>query len=262
MIDIHNHILIAVDDGPKLLDEAVTIAKTAAEQGTTVLFATPHVSCRSELLVSLQFPEKTAELQSVLDERHVDLRLVQGAEVYPSIDILHWLDEGYPLTLGPDSKFILLDSPLTQMPNGLDSLVFELQSKGYKPILAHPERVEPIQQNPALLEEIVRRGLLLQVNASSLCGKQGADTLKTARILLDHNWVHFVASDSHSIRHRRPMLSEAYEELESQYGGEMAQRLTQDNGLKVLNNETVLSDPLPYNVKKKSWFARLLPSNR
>ncbi|MHB1456970.1 MAG: tyrosine-protein phosphatase [Armatimonadota bacterium] len=262
MIDIHNHILTAVDDGPKLIDESITIAKIAVEQGITVLFATPHVASRSELLVSREFPEKTAELQSALDDKHIDLRLMQGAEVYPTIDILRWLDDGYPLTLGPESKFILLDSPITQMTNGLDSLVFELQSRGYKPILAHPERVEPIQQNPALLEELVHRGLLLQINASSLCGRQGSESVKTAKILLDHNWVHFVASDSHSIRHRRPMLSEAYIELETLYGETAAKLLTEANGLKVLNNETVLTDPKPYQAKKKSWFARLLPNSR
>lgn len=262
MIDIHNHILIAVDDGPKLLDESITIAKIAAEQGITVLFATPHVASHSELLGSCLFPEKTAELQSALDEKHVNLRLIPGAEVYPSTDLPRWLNEGYPLTLGTESKFILLDSPLTQIPNGLDSLIFELQSKGYKPILAHPERVEPIQQDPGLLEEIVRRGLLLQINASSLCGKQGSDAMKTAKILLDHNWVHFVASDAHSIRRRRPMLSDAFEELETLYGEKMAVKLTETNGLKVLNNETIETDPLPYHAKKKSWFARLLPSSK
>lgn len=262
MIDIHNHILTAVDDGPKLIDESITIAKIAVEQKITVLFATPHVSSHSELLASRQFPEKTAELQSALDEKLINLRLVQGAEVYPSIDLLRWLDDGYPLTLSPESKFILLDSPLTQMPNGLDSLVFELQSRGYKPILAHPERVEPIQQNPALLEEIVRRGLLLQVNASSLCGRQGKDSMKTAKILLDHNWVHFVASDSHSIRHRRPMLADAYEQLEALYGEKMAELLTSTNGMRVLNDDVVPTDPHPYAVKKKSWFARFLPGGK
>jgi protein-tyrosine phosphatase len=259
MIDIHNHVLAAIDDGPKLLDESVTICKIAVEQDITVLFATPHVASHNELLASRQFLEKTSELQLILDEKHVNLRLVAGAEVYPTMDILRWLDEKYPLTLG-DSKFILLDSPLTQMPNGFDSLIFELQSRGYKPILAHPERVEPIQCDPRLLEELVRRGLLLQVNASSICGKRVSESMKTAKILLDHNWVQFVASDAHSIRHRRPMLLEAYEALESDYGETLAKNLTEINGLKVLNNEVVLSDPLPYHVKKRSWFARLLPN--
>lgn len=261
MIDIHNHILAGVDDGPKLLEESITMAKIAVEEGTTVFFATPHVGSHIELLASRQYAEKTAELQAILTERHINLQLVSGAEVYPSGDVPLWLDQEYPLTLGPAGRFILLDSPLLQIPIGLDTLVFELQSKGYTPILAHPERVDPIQQNPQLLEEIVRRGLLIQINASSLTGGQGSETRKTAVNLLNLNWVHFVASDAHSIRRRRPSLSVAHKELIELVGEKTAEDLVQNNGLRVLNGESVPTDPLPYKSDKRSWFSRLFAGN-
>ncbi len=256
MIDIHNHILPAVDDGPDTIDESIEISRIAAAQGIKTLFATSHVASQSDLQKSLEFPEMVNDLQAVLRERNVDVEIIQGAEVYPSHDVPQYLKDGYPLTLGKNSRYILIDSPLSQMMAGLDDMIFDLQTNGYIPILAHPERVTPIQKDIRILEDMVRRGLLLQVNAASIISSR-KHVKNTAIDLLKLDWVHFIASDAHSIGHRRPMLGAIKKALIDIVGEDMAYNLLKNNAEKILNNEMAYSEPKPYVSLKRSWFAAL-----
>lgn len=258
MIDIHNHIIPGVDDGPKIIEDSLQIARLSADDGVTVIFATPHVISLSDAKRMGDIQNKLSDLQSAVTDNNMDLRLVSGAEVYPSSDMVQWLDNGYQLTLGPDSRYILLDSPLAQIPMGLHNLIFELQTRRYIPVIAHPERVEPVQKNPQLMEELVNKGVLLQVNSSSILGKQGEDAEKTAKLLLKHRWVHFIASDAHSPRHRRPLMLAAAESLTDILDQTAIKELVEVNGYKVLNSEPVPTNPLPYvPEKKKSFFTQI-----
>jgi len=264
MIDIHTHILPGVDDGAADLAESLAMARLAVEHGTTVLFATPHVSDRPELARVGQIAGLVAELQAALAREEIPLCIEPGAEVYPLENLLAEVDKGLPLTLGQRGRYLLLDSPFGSLPMGLSQTVFLLQTRGITPILAHPERVMPIQQNPQVLEEMVQRGVLLQINATSVLGRHGETAQETAFLLLRQRWVHFLASDAHSIRGRRPTLDAAAQELRAQFGDEVTTSLTLHNGERLLRDEEVPSDPLPYTPPprlKKSWFTRLLHGN-
>jgi protein-tyrosine phosphatase len=259
IIDIHSHILPGVDDGAVDLPESLAMARLAVERGTAVQFATPHVTNRLEFALAESVAARVAELQAVLDTEGIPLRLVPGAEVYPMEGLAQAVDDGVPLTLTHGGKYLLLDSPFSSLPMGLGQMIYLLQTRGVTPILAHPERVMPIQQNPQLLEEYVHRGLLLQVNTSSVLGRHGEEAQATAHLLLRHRWVHFLASDSHGIRSRRPGLADAAATLADAYGQELVDTLTQVNGQHILDGTPVLTDPLPYTPppKKNGWFARL-----
>lgn len=256
MIDIHSHILPGIDDGARNLEDALEMARIAVSGGTTTMFTTPHVSNMKELTHTRLLTEKIAALQQEIDRRQIALTLIQGAEVYPIDGILQFLEEGYPLTLGVNGKFILLDMPLMALPNCLDSLVFSLQAHGYHVIMAHPERVGPIQQTPQVLEEMVQHGLLLQITASSLLGRNGKEADNCAFKLLQQQWVHFIASDCHTSTARRPGLSRAAQEIIDEFGTELAEKLFEQNGNRIINGETVPTNPLPYvPEKKKSFFS-------
>jgi protein-tyrosine phosphatase len=261
MIDIHCHVLPGLDDGAGTLEEAVEMARHAAGAGASVVFATPHVSCPSDLDMAGEIPGNVASLQSALDDLGIDLRLVPGAEVFPSDGLLEPLGNGLPITLGRDGRFILLDTPLTVLPIGLENLLFDLQTRGVTPILAHPERSLPIQREPELLERYVQQGALVQVNASCVFGKHGHAAEFAAFEFLRHRWVHFIASDAHSPHHRRSALAEAAEELSMVMGPEVVAELVHDNPRRVLNGESVSTNPAVYKPKRRSnWLSRLVPS--
>ncbi len=259
MIDIHSHILPGVDDGAVDLAESLAMARLAVGRGTTVQFATPHVTNRMEFALAASVETRLADLQAVFDQEAIPLRLAPGAEVYPMEGLAQAVAEGAPLTLAHGGRYLLLDSPFSSLPMGLGQMIYLLKTRGVTPILAHPERVMPIQQNPQVLEEYVHNGLLLQINTSSVMGRHGEEAQAAAHVLLRHQWVHFLASDSHGARARRPGLADAAAELAATYGQPLVDTLTQENGRHVLDGTPIATTPLPYTPpkKKSSWFGRM-----
>jgi len=251
MIDIHSHILPNFDDGAESLEESVAMARLAVAGGTTVMFATPHVAENIELQRASEIPARVAELQAILDQEEIPLRLLAGAEVYPMNGLMDAISSGCPLLLAPRYNTILLDAAFTMMPMGLDTWVFNLQAHGLQVIFGHPERVMPVQQNPQILEGLVSRGMLLQINATSLFGGGGDMARQTVETLLRLNWVHFVASDCHSSTRRSPSMAKAEQSLVELAGAEVARTLLRDNGQRLIDGESVPTDPQPYTSKKR-----------
>lgn len=257
MIDIHCHILPSIDDGPKAIEESLVMAEMAATDGIDITIATPHVETSNRTDISIQIADKVAELQSAIDSKGINLQIAVGAEVYPSSTILQAIDKGAKITLGDAYKYILLDLPLTAIPLGFEQLIFDLQSCGLTPILAHPERCHQLQKSPGLLEPLVQRGLLLQCNASSILGSPGSLTQSTMQTLLRQRWVHFIASDAHSIRHRKPILAAAAQALVEIIGQDEVDEITINNARRVLMGENVPSNPADYQNPEKHWLTRI-----
>ena len=197
MIDIHSHILPAIDDGSRNVDESVAMAIQESSGGTTVIFATPHVYTNGDFKKADTFIERVAELQAVFDEKNVPLKIAQGAEVFPMLEIPDAIAKGHPISLCGHKKHVLLDLPLGQAPMFLEKLTYDLLGAGITPILAHPERTAPVQQSLDVLIPYLERGVLCQVNAGSLFGKYGKDAQKRALEILTRQWAHFMASDLH-----------------------------------------------------------------
>lgn len=263
MIDIHSHILPDFDDGAATMDEALAMAKHAAARGTTILFATPHITTWQQPDASVEISDRVVNLQKEIDRCEIPLRIVQGAEVYPSPEILDALSAGSPLTLGTDGRYMLLDTPLTSMPMGFEQLIFDLQTFGVTPILAHPERAKPVQEDPQILEQLIERGMLIQCNASSITGSHGSESEETAQILLRHHWAHFIASDAHSIGHRRTQMRAAAEALVEVIGQDQVDELFIRNGERILKGEAVPTNPVAYSQeRKRSWFGQVFSKKR
>jgi len=256
MIDIHSHILPGMDDGAASVDEAVKVAQQAVGAGVKVMFATPHVLSFQELRRARNIVTNTAALQQELDERRIPLQLIAGAELFPLDGLLRALADGLPITLGPAGRHLLLEMPMSAIPAGMESLIFELQARGVTPILAHPERTIPVQINPGMLEPLLQRGVLLQVTASSMLERHGEIARDTTHELLRHRWVHFIASDAHSTRHRRASMAEAAKLVRDEYGNEMVERLVTHNARRIIAGEAVPSEPMAYTPKqrKKRWW--------
>jgi len=246
MIDIHNHILPEIDDGPATMADAVLMARQAVTGGASVVFATPHLLARRDLDKALDMPARVAQLQGALADAGIPLRLMAGMEVYPEDFIIEAVAAGYPITLGGTRKYLLLETPPTQLPMRFEQLIYQLELQGITSILAHPERSAAVQADIRVLEPLVHRGVLLQINGSSLLGQQGPCTEKTARMLLALRWVHFVASDAHSPRGRRPGLAKAARRLADFTGEETVAELIRLNGQRIIDGEPVDSTPHSY----------------
>jgi protein-tyrosine phosphatase len=198
VIDLHCHLLPGVDDGPATAEEAVALARGARDDGVETIAATPHVDWDHRELDAALISAGVDALQRRLDDERVGIRIVTGGEVEltRALD----LDESRlrALTLG-GGPWLLLECPLSPtLAPGFATGARALAARGYRLLLAHPERSPVFLRAPDLLAELVAEGMLAQVTAASLTGRFGRSVRDLARRLVADGTVHVAASDGHN----------------------------------------------------------------
>lgn len=238
MIDLHCHILPGIDDGPATIAESVALARAAAGAGTRVLVATPHVSLRYTNHAAT-IDRVACELREILRAERVEIEIVAGAEI--SVARIGDLrpEELECLTLGNGGS-LLIEPPFASSACGLEPIVADLQRRGYRVVLAHPERCAAFQRDPATLESIVSGGALTSITAGSLAGRFGRHVRDFALLLAHEGLVHNVASDAHDIQRRAPG---ATAELEQAGLGALGDWLTQDVPSAILTGREIPRKP-------------------
>ena len=157
-----------------------------------------------------------------------------------------------------DSKYILIEFPPNNFPSNLCNIVYELKQQGYTPVLAHVERYMQIHEDPEVIYDCIKTGAIIQINSSSLIGKQGKQFQKICDLLISRNMVHLVATDAHSDTRRRPLLREAYEYVEDKCSKSMAENLFKNNAQCILDNKDIIvEEPLEKPIEKVSLFSRI-----
>jgi protein-tyrosine phosphatase len=236
MIDIHAHVLPNVDDGPSSWDESIAMLRKAEKDGVKGIVCTSHVLNCLDRKISRDLSDKFKTLQRWVKEDRLKLSLWLGSEIHVHA---RFDPKDKIATLNGNGKYILMELPLGEFPNGLEGRFFQLSIDGYSIILAHPERNNLIVQNPGIAAGLVRSGILLQVNAGSVTGVFGKRIQKTANKLIDRQLVHFIASDGHSVRNRPIALSKAYHLIREEWGESTAERLFQVNPMKALHGDDI-----------------------
>jgi protein-tyrosine phosphatase len=217
MIDLHSHILPGLDDGPADLEGSLALAREAVARGTRKITATPHV--RDDHPYPLEAIERGVEdLNRRLTAEGIDLEVVAGGEVaiskIPDLD----LDTLRRVCLGR-GPYLLVESPYTQASQLLEHVLFDMQARGFRPILAHPERSPTFLTDWVRLERIVSRGVLCSVTAMSMEGAFGRTVRGFTARLFAAGMVHDVASDCHDTRRRPPGLERGFAALEQDLPG-------------------------------------------
>ena len=223
MIDLHSHVLPGVDDGARTPAESLEIARAAAAEGVTALAATPHV--RDD------YPTDAATMERLVEETRVALReagvaleLLPGGEL--DLRQLRRLDDDELRRFGlAGTDWLLLETPYFGWPLDLGEVVFRLAARGFRAILAHPERNADVQARPELLRPLVEGGLLVQLTAASVDGRLGRRSQACARRLLELELAHLIASDAHAAAIREIGMSAAAAAVGD---GDLARWLTQD----------------------------------
>ena len=214
MIDLHTHILPAIDDGARTLDDALSMAELFVAEGITTVAATPHV--RDDYPTSADMMlSAVGDLQRALESERIDLTVLPGAEI--AMDWIPRLGSELPrLTLAGSGRYILVETPYDGWPAELVEQLLQLRRSGYVPVLGHPERNPQVQASPSLLAPLVSGGMLVQVTAASLDGRLGSRSQKTALELIVSGLAHLVASDAHTPEMRAAGTLSALEEIRDQ----------------------------------------------
>ena len=211
-IDIHCHLLPALDDGPADWRESLEMAEMAAADGIVAIVATPHQLGNYPQITAENVRMQAARLQSMLERSGIGLELLPGADVRIDPDLPAKVLSGEVLTLADRRRHVLLELP-HEVYIPLDRLLSELRSAGLTGILSHPERNQGILNQPNILSKLVEQGCLLQVTAGSLTGAFGSRIKNFAESMVRRGFVDFIASDAHNIKSRTPLLSQAFDRV-------------------------------------------------
>ncbi|WP_086428571.1 tyrosine-protein phosphatase [Staphylococcus cornubiensis] len=250
MIDIHNHILMGVDDGPQTDTDMIALMQQAATQGVTGIVATPHhLNPRFHNEASVVM-EKLEKMKSHPEIQKLGIALYPGQEIRISADIIQGIEKGTVMGLN-HSKYVLIELPSREVPHYTKPLLFELQRRGYIPVIAHPERNKAIVKNPEILYELIQNGALSQLTAGSLLGTFGKNIQKLSLQFITCHLAHVIASDAHSTGERPFQLQTLIEESKLRPYKETIQHLI-DNGSTMVNNiDMKLERPLKPTKHKK-----------
>jgi protein-tyrosine phosphatase len=252
VIDLHSHILPGLDDGAPTLENALGIAEAAVADGIRVIAATPHVRAADYPTSPEQMERLVDSLRRDLREAAVPLELLPGGEI--AFDMLPDLgDEDLRrFGLAGNPKYLLLETPYLGWPLGLEESFFELQLRGFTPVLAHPERNGEVQSSPERLAPLVERGTLIQLTAASLDGRLGPGPQNTGLRLLELGLAHLLASDAHAPTLRQIGMSAAALAVGDD---ELARWLTEDVPAAIVQNGDIPARPArpPRGFRRRSF---------
>ena len=193
--DFHSHFIPGIDDGVKSEEDALRIFTFLQEHGLKKIITTPHVSAdyynNSSRIILSGFEKMKERIRN----SGLSIQFEVAAEYMIDDGFGERMDSGDLLSFS-DKRLLVELSYFTPHP-AFNQTLFELQKRGYRIILAHPERYTFWYENFKKFEELKSRELFFQVNLMSLAGHYGAMPRKIARKLIDAGMVEYLGSDLH-----------------------------------------------------------------
>jgi len=237
MIDIHCHILPALDDGAESFEIACAMAEMAIQDGITHIIGTPHSDSTYTFVPEL-VRQRRDEIQARFEGRLV---FATGCDFHMSFENLQAIRQDASRFTLNQKNYLLVEFADYSIPPSLDQALHQLRLAGLRPIVTHPERNPLIRSRPERLFAWLRQGCYAQVTAQSLLGKFGQGAQERAEEWLDAGAVHFVASDAHNVTSRPLRLKETYDRIAKTRGEELARAVLVENPLAAFEGRS-----LPY----------------
>ena len=197
--DIHSHLIPGIDDGSASLEQSLEMIKGLHALGYRKLITTPHImsdafrNTPENILGGLEL------VKAECAKAGIEIELQAAAEYYLDDRFFEKLEKGDLLTFGGEQKYLLVETSYVAQPMGLNDIIFSMLTRGYQPVLAHPERYQYFWDSDALynIQQLRDRGLKLQVNISSFAGRNSRMAAQIVRSLCNENLVDFIGTDIH-----------------------------------------------------------------
>jgi len=249
--DIHCHLVPGIDDGSPSWEVTLEMARIAVNDGFSTTICTPHqlgnFSCNDGNLIR----ERVAEVQERLNAEGIPLQVLPGGDVRIEEDLVGRIRRGEVVSLADQGKYVLWELP-HELYFPLEGLIAEHKRAGMIGILSHPERNRGLLSNPGVIPALVQQGCLMQVTAGSLRGRFGEPSQQMAEWMRREGLVHFLATDAHGLKSRRPTMSKAFHRAAELLGQEAAVQLCCRNPRAVAEGGTV--EAVRSAPKKKSFW--------
>ncbi|MBN2828895.1 MAG: capsular biosynthesis protein [Candidatus Cloacimonetes bacterium] len=236
MIDIHTHILAGLDDGSNDQSEVLNIIKQMSQNGVKTVFATPHYLEGMYNNHDITIKNAVKDLQDKIQAENIDIKLLRGCEVY--------LTPNSPIDIERenlqyfDTNYCLVECNVNSLETEVYQNLFNVLRRGYRPVLAHPERYRFIMSSSKAAKELIKRDVYFQINSGSLLGLYGKKVKETAWKLVHNGYAHFVASDTHC-KELEYNLKQAYDKVVEHIDETSATLLFKTFPAKMMQNESI-----------------------
>ena len=195
--DIHSHFIPGIDDGSPDMETTISLIKEMQGLGFEKVITSPHVMSDFYKNTPETILKGLAEVRAELKTQNINMEIDAVAEYYIDYDFQQKIGKEQFLTFG--DKYILVELSFMESPKNLFDIIFKLQLEGYKVVLAHPERYAYMRMND--YDDLVKRGVLLQINLLSLIGYYSPQIEQKTKDLIANDMVSFVGSDCHNMQH-------------------------------------------------------------
>jgi protein-tyrosine phosphatase len=205
-VDIHSHLLPGIDDGAKDLDASIDLIKKMSFYGIKSFITTPHILGDVYPNTPKIIKSKLKTVKDELLKRNITDISIDAAAEYMIDEQFSAIIEKNEELLTLKNNHVLVEMSYFSPPINLYEVLFQLQLKGYKPVLAHPERYNYYHTDFKSYYKLKQAGCLFQLNLLSLTDHYGKGVQKTAEKILKENLYDFVGTDTHHQRHLEMLL--------------------------------------------------------
>lgn len=205
--DVHSHFIPGIDDGVKTMQDAVALIKAFYELGYKKVITTPHILADGYPNTPEIILDGLDKVRVAVRSENIPVQVEAAAEYYIDFDFGRKIEQEKLLAFG--ANYLLFEVSYVNPPDNLDHIIFKLQTSGYKPVLAHPERYPFWSRSFEKFEKLKEKGVLFQLNINSLTGYYSRETKRTAEQLIEKNMIDFLGSDCHHSGHVALMKTRA-----------------------------------------------------
>lgn len=199
-VDMHSHLIPGIDDGSKSMEESLELIQRLSSYGLRKIITTPHIMSEYYKNTPEIITMGLEDLRKAVKAEGISIEIEAAAEYYMDEILLEKIKDGEKLlTFG--GNYILVETGFINKPQMLLETMFQLEMSGYKPIFAHPERYQYLIGDKSLLEDLVDRKILFQINLLSLTGFYSKPVKDFAESLLERDLVRFFGTDCHNVRY-------------------------------------------------------------
>lgn len=196
-VDIHSHLIPNIDDGSKSIEQTLEMIISFQKLGYKKIITTPHIHPSypntPETIIS-----GLNKVKEAVEQSEINIQIEAAAEYFVDEKFLSTIEKNENI-LSFGENLVLVESSFINKPIFFEQALFELKSKGYTPVLAHPERYQFLEGSIDWLLELKNMGVLLQVTLGSISGYYGETPQKISKQLLKADMVDFLGSDLHKI---------------------------------------------------------------
>ena len=198
--DMHSHLIPGIDDGSPSLEASIQLIGGMMDLGYRKIITTPHIMWDMYKNTNEIIERGWETVKKELASRKMQVEFHAAAEYFMDDHFSQLLNEDKPLLTLKDN-LVLVEFSFIKAPMDFKQMLFNLQIKGYQPVIAHPERYLYFSNDKTLYDEMKDTGCLFQLNLLSLSGFYGKGPLELAQYLIKQKYVNLLGTDLHNPRH-------------------------------------------------------------